>query len=142
MAVMNPYLNFPGNTEDAFNFYKSVFGGEFKMLMRFGDTPEKDRTPAALQDKIMHIALPIGSSMLMATDAMEEMGQKLTFGNNQHISYSADSAEDGQRIFDGLAAGGKVGVPYAKQFWGDTLGMLTDQFGVQWMVGYSNMQNQ
>jgi PhnB protein len=138
MAVLNPYLNFPGNTEEAFNFYKSVFGGEFPMLMRFKDTPEKDRVPAHEQEKIMHIALPVGTSILMATDALESMGHTLQTGNNQSISYSADSEEEGRKIFEGLSQNGKVTVPYSKQSWGDMFGMITDQFEIQWMVAYSD----
>jgi len=87
MVTLNPYLNFPGNAEEAFNFYKSVFGGEFTAVQRFKDTPEADKVPPADADKIMHIALPIGKgNILMATDAVESMGQKLTPGNNFYLS--------------------------------------------------------
>jgi PhnB protein len=143
MKTVNPYLNFNGNTEEVFNFYKSVFGGEFAMVQRFKDTPEKDKVPAQDQDKIMHIALPIGKgNVLMATDALESMGQKLKAGNNYHLSISADSQDEATHLFNGLSAGGKVMVPLAKMFWGAYFGMFTDKFGTQWMVSYDeNQQN-
>ena len=137
MTAINPYLNFPGTTEEAFNFYKSVFGGEFAMLQRFKDTPEKDRVPAHEQNKIMHIALPIGKgTILMATDALESMGQKLTAGNNFHLSISTESEEEANTLFNALAARGSITIPLEKMFWGAYFGMCTDQFGVQWMVSY------
>src|SRR4051812_33652879 len=126
MAALNPYLNFMGNTEDAFNFYKSVFGGEFPMVMRFKDTPEAARVPPNEQDKIMHIALPIGKNVLMGTDALESMGHKLTPGNNYSLSISAKSREEADQIFNGLSAGGQVTVPLENMFWGAYFGMLTD----------------
>lgn len=137
MTLLNPYLNFKGNTEEAFNFYKSVFGGEFVMVQRFKDTPEADRVPANEKDKIMHISLPLGKgNFLMATDALESMGHKLTVGNNVQLSISTDSEEEADKIFNGLSAGGKVSVPLAKSFWGAYFGMCTDKFGMQWMVSY------
>ena len=138
MKALNPYLNFPGTTEEAFNFYKSVFGGEFVGLQRFKDTPEAGNVPDAVKDKIMHIALPLDSgNVLMATDAMEEMGHKVTSGTNFHITISTDSEAETDKIFNALSAGGKVTQPLAKMFWGDYFGMLTDKFGIQWMVSYS-----
>ena len=136
MATINPYLNFMGNTEEAFLFYKSIFGGEFKALQRFKDTPEASRVPADEQDKIMHVALPIGPNLLMATDALESMGHKATPGNNMSISIDAESEEEAVRLFDALAAGGQVSVKLEKMFWGAYFGMLTDKFGIQWMVSY------
>ena len=137
MGTVNPYLNFQGNTEEAFDFYKSVFGGEFALKLRFKDTPEKDRVPADEQDKLMHIALPIGkTSVLMATDALESMGHRVTPGTNSHISYHADSKEDADKIFNGLSAGGTVSVPLNQTFWGSYFGMLVDKFGISWMVSY------
>ena len=140
MATINPYLNFEGNTQEAFNFYKSVFGGEFAAVMRFGETPGCDEMPIAEsdKDKIMHIALPIGNgNILMATDLLESMGQKMEAGNNFSISIGADSKEEADKLFGGLAQGGKVEMPLADAFWGDYFGMLQDQFGVRWMVGYN-----
>ena len=144
MAIVNPYLNFPGNTEEAFNFYKSVFGGEFAMLVRFKDSPEASKVSAAEGEMIMHIALPFGKgNVLMATDALESMGHKVTAGTNFHLSVHAESEEDATKLFNGLSEGGKVTVPLAKSFWGAFFGMLTDQFGIQWMVNYDgNYQNQ
>src|SRR6185369_16724729 len=115
MATANFYLNFNGNTEDAFNFYKSVLGGDFLTLQRFKDTPAAETVPAPDRDKIMHISLPLGkNSMLMATDAPESMGFKLTEGNNVHISLSTESEEETSRLFNGLSAGGKVTMPLEK----------------------------
>ncbi len=137
MATVNIYLNFNGNTEEAFNFYKSVFGGEFTSLQRFKDTPEADKLPENDRDKIMHVALPIGNgSILMATDALESMGQKLTLGNNYHISVQAETEAEADQIFNRLSADGEVVMPLTKMFWGDYFGMTTDKFGVQWMVNY------
>lgn len=137
MKTVNPYLNFPGNAEEAFNFYKSVFGGEFAVVQRFKDTPEADRVPEDLKEKLMHIALPIGKgNVLMATDALESMGHKVTAGTNFHLSISADSEEEANKLFAGLSDGGKVTVPLAKMFWGAYFGMCTDNFGVQWMVSH------
>ena len=141
MVTINPYLNFPGNTEEAFNFYRSVFGGEFAVIQRFKDTPEADRVPAAEKDMIMHIALPIGKgNVIMATDALESMGHKVTYGTNFHLSINAESEEETTKIFNALSAGGKVTMPLAKMFWGAFFGMLTDKFGVQWMVNYDYSQ--
>lgn len=136
MATINPYLNFLGNTEEAFNFYKSVFGGEFAMVMRFRDTEHGANLPEEDKDKIMHIALPIGSNMLMGTDCLTSMGQNLKFGDNFSISVSPDSMEQTQAIFNGLAEGGNVVMPLKKEFWGDHFGLLFDRFGIQWMVNY------
>ena len=138
MPAINPYLNFAGNTEEAFNFYKSVFGGDFLTLQRFKDTPEASKIPKHEQDKVMHVALPIGKgNVLMATDALESMGQKVTFGNNFYITIDPESREEAQRLFDGLSAGGKVEMPMQDAFWGSYFGMFKDRFGVQWMVNYT-----
>ena len=137
MATLNTYLNFNGNTEEAFNFYKSVFGGQFITLQRFKDTPEADRVAPADKDKIMHISLPIGKgNILMATDAVESMGHKLTVGNNFSLSLSAESEKEADKIFNGLSAGGKIDVPMSKMFWGAYFGMFTDKFGIKWMINY------
>ncbi len=141
MATINPYLNFKGNTEEAFNFYKSVFGGEFAMLQRFGEMPGCDEASGNKmseddKSKIMHIALPIGDSVLMATDALESMGQNLQEGNNFSISINTESKEEAGKIFNGLAENGKVEMPLADTFWGAYFGMTQDKFGVRWMVNY------
>ncbi len=138
MPTFNPYINLPGNTEEAFNFYKSVFGGEFTTLQRFSETPVADRVPAAERNMIMHVALPVGKgNVLMGTDALESMGHKLTFGNNFNISIEADSKEEAKRIFDKLSAGGKIEQPIKDEFWGAYFGMFADKFGIRWMINYT-----
>lgn len=138
MATLNPYLNFAGTSEEAFNFYKSVFGGEFITVMRFKDTPESDKVRANEKDKIMHVSLPVGKgNILMATDALESQGHKLAVGNNFHLSLETESKEEALRLFNGLSAGGKVTMPLSDSFWGAYFGMVTDKFGIQWMVNYT-----
>lgn len=138
--AMNPYLNFNGNSEEAFNFYKSVFGGDFAVVMRFKDNPQCGDMTEDDKNRIMHIALPIdGGGMLMATDALESMGQKLKVGNNFYISLSPTSREEADRIFNGLSDGGKVEMPMSEMFWG-YFGSFTDKFGVQWMLNVGNEQ--
>jgi PhnB protein len=143
MTAANIYLNFNGNTEEAFNFYKSVFGGEFAMIQRFGETPEADKMPAELHNKIMHVALPLGpNQILMATDALESMGQQLTLGNNFSITLSTETKEEADTLYARLADGGKTDMPMQDTFWGAYFGMLTDPYDVQWMVSYDeNYQN-
>jgi PhnB protein len=137
MPKANIYLNFDGNAEEAFNFYKSVFGGEFAMLQRFGETPDGDKLPDEAKNKIMHVALPLASeSVLMGSDIMEGMGEPFQVGTNFSISLSTDSKEEADHLFAGLSAGGKVDMPVQDTFWGAYFGMLTDPFGVQWMVSY------
>jgi PhnB protein len=137
MTAVSPYLNFNGNTEEAFNFYKSVFGGEFLTVMRFKDNPQCGEMNDADKEQIMHIALPLGGgTVLMGTDSLESLGQKLTFGNNFYICLSPDSKEDADKLFNGLSAGGKVEVPIQDMFWGAYWGSFTDKFGVQWMINY------
>ncbi len=141
MVTINPYLNFSGNTEEVFNFYKSVFGGEFITLMRWKDAPEADKVPAGDQEKIMHVSLPIGKgNVLMATDACESMGHTLTVGNNFYISISTESEEEANRLFNGLSSGGRVTMSLHKAFWGAYFGMFIDKFGIQWMVSYDYNQ--
>jgi PhnB protein len=138
MKAVNVYVNFAGNAEEAFEFYRSVFGGEFASVVRFKDMPmEGVDVPAADQDKIMHIGLPIGDQMLMASDALESMGQKLDPGNNVYVSIHPDSKEEADRIFNALSAGGSVEMPIDDQPWGDYYGSFTDRYGVNWMVNYS-----
>jgi len=137
MATINPYLNFKGNTEEAFNFYKSVFGGEFAMIQRFKDTPQAGNVPANEQNKLMHIALPIGKgNVLMGTDALESQGHVLTMGNNISLSLSPETEDEAKKLFSGLSAGGTIQVPMEKQFWGALFGMCLDKFGIQWMVNF------
>lgn len=138
MAALNPYLNFDGKTEEAFNFYKSVFGGEFEVLQRIKEIPGGDQYPPNEQNRVMHVSLPIGKSgTLMGSDTLPSMGHKLNQGNNVHLAISPDSEQDAKRIFDGLSAGGKVVMPLEKTFWGALFGMFSDKYGVLWMVNYT-----
>ena len=145
MKAVNPYLNFSDNCEAAFNFYKSVFGGEFVTVMRFKDVPseeldESHQMSDGEAEKIMHVALPIGQeTILMGSDVPEGMGA-VTIGTNFAISLSADSEAEATALFNKLSAGGQVTMPLDKAFWGDYFGMLTDKFGVQWMVSYAYNQ--
>lgn len=137
MITINPYLNFSGNTEEAFNLYRSVFGGEFTVVQRFQDVPGTEHLAAADRSKIMHISLPIGNGIvLMATDALEAMGHKLTFGNNFYININVDRKEEANRIFNQLSDGGKVEMPLAYTFWGAYFGSFADRFDVKWMINY------
>jgi PhnB protein len=141
MALLNPYLNFDGRTEEAFNFYKSVFGGEFITMQKMKDTPEGNKLPLSEQNRVMHVALPIGrGNILMGSDTMPSMGHKLSEGNNVHLSISADSEQEAEKIFKGLSAGGTITMPLAKTFWNAYFGMLTDKFGVQWMINFDYSQ--
>jgi PhnB protein len=135
-------LNFNGNTEDAFNFYKSVFGGEFITLQRYKETPHAGDMAASEQEKIMHVALPIGSgNILMGTDIPDSM-KKVSFGTNFSLSIEAESEAHASQVFTKLSDGGQITMPLDKVFWGAYFGMLTDKFGVQWMVNYSYDQPQ
>ena len=137
MTAVNPYLNFNGNTEEAFNFYKSVFGGDFQAVMRFKDNPQCGNLAESDKERIMHIALPIAKdTILMGTDSLESLGQKLTVGNNFYICLSPATKQEADRIFNGLSAGGKVEMPIQDMFWGAYWGCFADKFGVQWMINY------
>ena len=138
MPKLNPYLNFAGNTEEAFKFYQSVFGGELK-IVRFKDMPMEGVTMSKSdQSKIMHISLQLGpDSGLMASDAPESMGFKVVQGNNNYICISPDSKAEADKLFKGLSAGGKVEMPLADQVWGDYYGSFTDKFGICWMINFS-----
>lgn len=138
---LNTYLNFSGNAEEAFTFYKSIFGGEFSSFVRFKDMPmEGVEISEGDEDKIIHIALPVGDDVLMASDAPESMGLTVNFGNHAYISVHPESKEEADRIFNALSEGGKVEMPIADQPWGDYYGSFADKFGVQWMVSYSPEQ--
>lgn len=137
MSTINPYLNFDGNTEEAFNFYKSVFGGEFLTLQRFKDFPEGSKLSPADQNKVMHISLPISNGyILMGTDTLESLGQSTTTGNNFYISVQVESKEEAVRVFKELSAEGKMEMPIQDTFWGAYFGMFADKFGIQWMINY------
>ena len=139
MSSVGTYLNFPRNTEEAFNFYKSVFGGEFAgPINRFGEIPPQEgMPPLAEADKnlVMHVALPIlGGHLLMGTDAPESMGFTVNPGNNVYISLSPDTREETKKIFDGLSEGGEVKMELQDTFWGAYYGSCADKYGIQWML--------
>ena len=138
MAQINPYLHFNGNAEEAFTFYKSVFGGEFAVLVRFKDMEMAERPISENEaEKIMHIALPIGkNSVLMASDTPEFMGKHNENENRSKISISAESKEEADHLFNGLSAGGQVEMPIADSPWGSYFGMFRDKFGFEWMVDF------
>ena len=137
MPKLNPYLNFDGKAEEAFTFYKSVFGGDFLGdVYRIGNAPGCEGLSEEEKNRVMHIALPIGKDLLMASDIVPSMGHKLIEGNNNYVSILTDSREEADRLFNGLSAGGTIEMPLEDQFWGDYYGSFTDKFGVKWMVDY------
>ena len=134
MATINPYLNFNGNCEEAFNFYKSNFGGEYSDLQRFKDVPGDAQLPKEESEWIMHVSLPIGQgTVLMASDRPSTM-EKGTYGENYHIIIQTENNEETDRLFDGLSAGGQVTMPLRQEFWGARYGAFIDKFGVRWMI--------
>lgn len=145
MAKVSTYLNFPRTTEAAFTFYKSVFRTEYSApIARFRDMPPQPGQPplpAAELDLVMHVALPIlNGHELMGTDAPESMGFKVNMGNNVYISLQPDTRAETKRLFDALAAGGRVEMPLQDMFWGAYYGSLTDKFGVRWMFNCESKQ--
>ncbi|MBY0276381.1 VOC family protein [Candidatus Binatia bacterium] len=134
----NPYLTFDGNAEEAFLFYRSVFGGDFALLVRIKDMGGgPPGASAADLERIAHVSLPLGSSgMLMASD-MPSVGHQLVVGNNVHISLHPDSAAEAQRLYDGLSAGGKIEMPLGPTPWAERYASFADRFGVHWMVNYA-----
>lgn len=137
MAKLNPYLNFEGTCEEAFNFYKSVFGGEFSYFSRMGDFPaegmelkEEDR------NRVMHVSLPIGDDILMGSDVTSGMKSLFKAGNNNYISLMPDSREEADRLFNELSAGGEVEMPMEEMFWGDYFGSFKDRYDIYWMINY------
>ena len=138
MTTVHPYLNFPGNAEEAFEFYRSVFGGELASLVRFRDFGEDGMGvgPENL-DKVAHIGLALGGGVyLMASDALEASPKKLTVGNNFYITLQPDEADEARRLFDGLSAGGEVEMPLQRTGWAELYGSFVDKFGVQWMINF------
>jgi PhnB protein len=137
MAQINPHINFNGNAEEAFTFYKSVFGGEFAKIMRFKEMSSPEFPVAENEaNKIMHIALPIGKNILMANDVPASMGQVNENENRSKISISAESREEADKLFNGLSAGGQVEMPIMDSPWGSYFGMFRDKFGIEWMVDF------
>ena len=139
MKAVNPYLNFDGNAEEAFEFYRSIFGGEFLGVVRFRHFANDEmRVPEADLDRIAHIALPLGpNNTLMGTDVLESFGHKLSRGNNFAVQLETDSAAEATRVFDGLAEGGTVEMALQSTEWAEKYGSCADRFGVRWMVNYT-----
>lgn len=138
MAQINPYIHFNGNAEEAFTFYKSAFGGEFAMIVRFKDMPMPEQPISEKEaDKIMHIALPIGkNSVLMGSDTPEFMGRHNENETRSKISVSAESKEEAYQLFNGLSAGGEVEMPIDESPWGSYFGMFRDKYGIEWMIDF------
>lgn len=138
MPTLVPYLNFDGKTEEAFNFYRSVFGGEFmgEGFMRFGGMPDCEEMPDDVKNRVMHVTLPFGDTFLMGSDTMPGYGGDFVVGNNSQIMISPDSREEADRLFDALSEGGSTDMPMQDTFWGAYFGAFADKFGVRWMVHY------
>lgn len=142
MAFINPHINFNGNAEEAFNFYKSVFGGEFATIMRFKDMPSPENPVSANEaNKIMHIALPIGKNILMGNDVPEILGRVNENENRSKISISAQSREEADKLFNGLSTGGTIEMPIGESPWGSYFGMFRDKYGIEWMVDFDSKYN-
>lgn len=146
MTTVNVYLTFDGNCEEAFNFYKSVLGGEFSYVGRFKDMPPQEGMPPITEemgDKIMHMSLPISNeTMLMGSDTGGEWASSFIRGNNFSISINTDSKEKADRLFEGLSSSGNVTMPLSDTFWGDYFGMFEDRFGINWMISFNQQQQQ
>lgn len=143
MATVNVYLTFNGNTEEAFNFYKSVFGGEFSYIGRFKDMPVDENCPPLNEEegnRILHVGLPISKeTVLMASDSSSFSGD-VTFGNNFSVSINTESKEEADKLFKGLSEDGIIIMPMEKTFWGAYFGMFTDKFGINWMINFDEVQ--
>ena len=142
--ILNPYLSFPGNCEEAFTFYKSVFGGEFDYIGRFGEMPPQEGMPPLSEEdarKIMHVSLTIGpNQVLMGSDDGGEWGPPHVAGNNVTLSLTASTQKEADEIFAKLAEGGVITMPLENTFWGDYFGMCTDQFGIHWMMSWKEKE--
>lgn len=146
MTTVNVYLNFDGNCEQAFTFYKSVFGGEFPYIGRFKDMPPQEGMPPLpkeMEERIMHVSLPISKeTMIMGSDTGGEWTNSFNQGNNFSISVSTDSKAEADRLFNGLSEGGQVLMPLNITFWGEYFGMFADKFGINWMISFSEAKPQ
>jgi len=134
MTTVNLYLNFAGNTEEAFSYYKSIFKTEFLELKRFSDTPFGNTLPEEERHKIMHISLPVGNILLMGTDTLSSQGHSLVMGNNFSISLDVESQSEADQLYAALSLNGKTTMTMQDTFWGGYFGTCTDAFGIQWMV--------
>ena len=142
MATINPHINFNGNAEEAFTFYKSVFGGEFAKVIRFKELSSPEHPIAEKEEnKIMHIALPIGKCMLMGNDVPEFMGRTNENENRSKIAITAESKEEADKLFNGLSAGGQIEMPIEDSPWGSYFGMFRDKYGIEWMVDFAAKNN-
>ena len=138
MALINPHMNFNGNAEEAFTFYKSVFGGEFTKLMRFKDLAGPEFPIAENEaNKIMHIELPVGKNFLMANDVPEIMGKTNENENRSKIFIRTESREEADKIFNGLSAGGTIEAPIGDSPWGSYFGCFRDKYGIEWIVEFA-----
>ena len=133
MALVNPYISFAGNCEEAFDHYKSVFGGDFAAQMRWGDNPDCAQMSDEDKNQIMHVALPVGGTVIMGSDTPASMGG-VERGNGFSVAIGSNDLDESQKIFDGLSDGGTITMPLQKTFWGATFGMCTDKFGIAWMI--------
>ena len=142
MAQINPHINFNGNAEEAFNFYKSVFGGEFTKIIRFKELSSPE-FPLSVNDtnKIMYIELPIGKNILIANDVPDSMGRTNENENRSKISISAESKEEADKLFNGLSEAGKIEIPISDSPWGTYFGMFRDKYGIEWIVDFDPRQN-
>ncbi|MCU4157525.1 VOC family protein [Carboxylicivirga sp. A043] len=137
MATINPYINYNGNCEEAFLFYQSVFGGDFEYMGRYKDMPSEEPMAEEEANMIMHISLRISKeTVLMGSDTHEAFGPPCELGTNISISVNTDSEQEAETLFTGLSASGQINMPLGKTFWGAYFGMLTDKFGISWMVNY------
>ena len=142
MALINPHINFNGNAEEAFNFYKSVFGGEFSLIIRFKDISSPENPVLEREaNKIMHIALPIGKNVLMANDVPEILGKVNENENRSKICIHAESREEADKLFNGLSVGGNIEAPIGDSPWGSYFGMCRDKYGIEWMVDFDPKYN-
>lgn len=144
---LNPYLNFDGNCDEAFQHYKNVFQAEYvgPGVMRFGDVPDQEgmTIPEELKNRVMHVAIKVGNDILMGSDTMPGMQSRpFQIGDNSYISIHPDSREEADRLFAELSNGGEVEMPMEDQFWGDYYGSLRDKFGTSWMINYNEQFNQ
>ena len=139
MAIINPHINFNGNAEEAFTFYKSVFGGEFSKIMRFKDIASDEfPIPENEANKIMYIALPIGNNVLIANDVPSFLGQVSESENRSKISVSTESKEEADRLFYGLSAGGEIEGAIGDSPWGTYFGMFRDKYGIEWIINFDS----
>lgn len=136
--ILNPYLNFDGNAEEAFRFYQSVFGGEL-FIQKMGDAPGTENLSDEERNLAMHVSIPIGDrQFLMASDCIKSQGHVLVKGNSNYISIMPDSREEATRLFNELSADGTIEMPLEDMFWGDYYGSFKDKFGIYWMINYAN----